>query len=64
MADIIGLEGIHNVRGICELCGFCCNPDTEELNALDCTYKSCPSQVYHQDCLNRYLKSLRIEKYL
>eukprot|EP00210_Caulerpa_lentillifera_P009540 g9098.t1 len=62
MAGAIGLSGIHNVTGICDLCGVKCDRNKEDLNALDCTYKDCPSMVYHQDCLEKYLKSIRLEK--
>ena len=62
MAGAIGLKGIHNVTGVCDLRGVACNPNKEELNALDCTYKDCPPLVYHQDCLEKYLKSIRLEK--
>eukprot|EP00210_Caulerpa_lentillifera_P003131 g2991.t1 len=63
MAGAIGLSGIHNVTGVCDLCGVKCDPNNEDLNALDCTYKECPSMVYHQSCLEKYLKSIRLEKY-
>eukprot|EP00884_Botryococcus_braunii_P007397 jgi/Botrbrau1/16659/Bobra.0068s0075.1 len=35
-----------------------------KLNALDCTFPNCPKEcsVYHQDCLEKYLKSIRLEK--
>eukprot|EP00803_Ostreobium_quekettii_P002460 evm.model.scf_3806.2 EVM.evm.TU.scf_3806.2 scf_3806:6656-10396(-) len=62
MAGAIGLNGIHNVAGRCDLCGLPCDPNADELNALDCTYPSCPSLVYHQDCVERYLRSIRLEK--
>ncbi|GMH39185.1 hypothetical protein BSKO_07083 [Bryopsis sp. KO-2023] len=62
MADAIGISGIHNVSGRCDLCGRGVDAVTEELNALDCTYQDCPPLVYHQDCLEKYLKSIRLEK--
>lgn len=62
MAGAIGLNGIHTVTGQCDLCGQPCDPNDHELNALDCTYPSCPPLVYHQNCLEKYLKSIRLEK--
>lgn len=62
MADAIGIAGIHNVSGKCDLCGRGVDALSEELNALDCTYQDCPPLVYHQDCLEKYLKSIRLEK--
>ncbi|KAK9814734.1 hypothetical protein WJX72_010679 [[Myrmecia] bisecta] len=65
MADVIGLHGIHDVTGYkCDLCGDPCDPSCNELNALSCTFANCPVEcsVYHQDCLEKYLKSVRLEK--
>lgn len=53
------------MEGRCDLCGEACDPETQELNALDCTYApKCPPEcaVYHQDCLEKYLKNIRLEK--
>ena len=53
------------MQGRCDLCSELCDPETQELNALDCTYApQCPPEcaVYHQDCLARYLKTIRLEK--
>ncbi|KAK9808188.1 hypothetical protein WJX73_006553 [Symbiochloris irregularis] len=64
MADALGC-GMHNLVGYsCDYCGKDCDPEAHELNALDCTFAQCPSKasVYHQDCLERYLKSIRLEK--
>ena len=66
MADAIGRAGsLHDIDGYtCDLCGEACDSGTQELNALDCTFDTCPieSAVYHQDCLEKYLKSIRLEK--
>jgi hypothetical protein len=65
MADVITTDGLHNVRGFkCDFCGDLCDPDTCQLNALTCTFPHCPKEcsVYHQDCLEKYLKSIRLEK--
>ena len=65
MATVIGVNGLHNVKGyLCDLCGAPTDPEAQELNALDCTYPNCPadSSVYHQDCLEKYLKSIKLEK--
>ena len=66
MAEIVGLSGIHSLEGfLCDLCGGACDPQAQELNALDCTFSNCSpeSAVYHQDCLEKYLKGIRLEKY-
>lgn len=62
MADAIGIDGMHNVTGLCELCGEECNSALEELNALTCTFAQCNARVYHQDCLEKFLKSIKCEK--
>ncbi|BDA47722.1 hypothetical protein COCOBI_10-5730 [Coccomyxa sp. Obi] len=65
MAEIVGLNGLHNLEGFkCDLCSLPCDPQAQELNALDCTFSNCPSDasVYHQDCLEKYLKSIKLEK--
>lgn len=66
MAELVGLNGIHSLEGfLCDLCGGPCDPQAHELNALDCTFSNCSpeSAVYHQDCLEKYLKGIRLEKY-
>jgi hypothetical protein len=65
MAEIVGLNGLHNLEGyVCDFCAGPCDPQAQELNALDCTFSNCPSDasVYHQDCLEKYLKSIKLEK--
>lgn len=65
MAEALGFEGMHSLQGYkCDFCGQGCDPEAEELNALDCTFAQCPQEaaVYHQDCLEKYLKSVRLEK--
>lgn len=45
---------------ICDLCGEACEA-TQELNGLDCTF--CGDEYcYHQECLEKYLKSIRCER--
>ena len=62
MADLVGKDGIHHVAGACELCGETCDAGAEELNALTCTFVQCNASVYHQDCLEKYLKRSGCEK--
>lgn len=65
MAGAGGIEGLHAIDGTCDLCGECCDSETQELNALTCTFApNCPEEAscYHQDCLERYLKNIRCEK--
>ena len=60
------MEDTHDgVNGsICDWCQEVCDSTAQELNALSCTFADCePSaSVYHQDCLERYLKGLKLEK--
>jgi|AntAceMinimDraft_1070359.scaffolds.fasta_scaffold47093_1 ubiquitin C-terminal hydrolase len=49
---------------ICDWCAEVCDSTSQELNALSCTFADCshvPS-VYHQDCIERYLKGIKLEK--
>ena len=62
MAEFIGKDGIHNISGTCELCGTPCDPGAEELNCLSCTFQQCEAGVYHQDCLEKFLKRIGCEK--
>lgn len=36
MADLVGINGLQNVSGTCDLCGEHCDAKTQHLNALDC----------------------------
>ena len=59
------VPGIHSVKGyLCDLCGHDCDPEKEELNALDCTFANCDPTcaVYHQECLEKYLRKVNLEK--
>lgn len=62
MAALIGKDGIHHVAGLCELCGEPADASAEELNALTCTFAQCNASIYHQDCLEKYLKRSGCEK--
>lgn len=45
---------------ICDVCGEVCEA-TQELNGLDCTFCG-DDYCYHQECLEKYLKSIRCER--
>ena len=47
----------------CDWCGVC-DPEVSELNALSCSFAGCPpdAATYHQDCLERFLKSVGLDK--
>jgi hypothetical protein len=49
---------------ICDWCQETCDSTAQELNALSCTFADCAIEcsVYHQDCLERYLKGIKLEK--
>ena len=48
----------------CDWCGGVCDPEVSELNALSCSFAGCPpdAATYHQDCLERFLKSVGLDK--
>ena len=56
------MEDLHNehLGKTCDLCGETCEAN-QELNLLGCSFQAC-TNVYHQDCLERYLKSIRCER--
>lgn len=57
-----GVDGIHSVSGNCDLCGDAVDATVHELNALTCGYKECPTMIYHQDCIEKYLKKGKLER--
>ncbi|KAK3267111.1 hypothetical protein CYMTET_24315 [Cymbomonas tetramitiformis] len=61
----VDMKDLHDTEGKkCDWCGGECDGSVQELNALHCTFEDCPAEaaVYHQECLERYLKGLRLEK--
>ncbi len=44
----------------CDLCNESCTET--QANLLACTYKYCEGGMYHQECLEKFLKSNRLEK--
>ena len=63
---MVGRDGLHHIRGLlCDLCGGEASTDEQtDLNSLTCTFSRCPdeSSVYHQDCLDKYLRKLGLER--
>lgn len=59
-------ETLHEeVAGnVCDWCQTICDPAVQELNALTCSFAECPetSMSYHQTCLEKYLKSIKLDK--
>ncbi|GBF91869.1 hypothetical protein Rsub_04974 [Raphidocelis subcapitata] len=51
---------LRDIQGVCDLCGDDCYPNEEICTALACTYNKCDCEVYHQACLEKYLKSHRL----
>ena len=49
---------------VCDWCQGICDPAVQELNALTCSFTECPetSMSYHQTCLEKYLKSIKLDK--
>ena len=59
------MESADDYSGaVCDWCGDTCDSTASELNVLTCTFEGCPddASVYHQDCLERYLKGIKLEK--
>ena len=58
-------ETLHDFAtgSVCDWCAERCEGN-DELNALSCTFAECPASaaVYHQDCLEKYLKTIKLEK--
>lgn len=53
-----GQENEDSLR--CDLCSESCAET--QANLLACTYKHCEGGMYHQECLEKFLKSNRLEK--
>lgn len=51
-------------ESICDWCQEPCDSTAQELNALSCTFADCSpdAAVYHQDCIERFLKGIKLEK--
>lgn len=58
---------LHDLTRVCDLCGQEANSEVAEVVSLDCSYAQCASQteteLYHQACLEKYLKSIRCERW-
>ncbi|KAL6758115.1 hypothetical protein V8C86DRAFT_1549659 [Haematococcus lacustris] len=48
--------------GICDLCGTQADAAVAECNWLSCTFQQCTGGLYHQACLQQFLKANRLEK--
>lgn len=60
-----GTNTLHELKGCsCDLCGAEADSQTAEVVALDCSFNKCPpaSGMYHQACLEKYLKSIKCER--
>jgi len=58
-------QSLHELEGLCEYCGEVCDSTQDELNAIACTFEGCPSPtIYHQHCMETYLKTIRLDKYV
>ncbi|CAI5472919.1 unnamed protein product [Closterium sp. Yama58-4] len=56
-------HSLHDIEGVCDYCGEPCDSTQDELNALSCTFEGCASSgVYHQHCIEAFLKSIRLDK--
>ena len=48
--------------GVCDLCGLPSDSSIQECNWLSCTFQHCEAALYHQDCLENFLKKNKLEK--
>ncbi|KAG2442852.1 hypothetical protein HXX76_002931 [Chlamydomonas incerta] len=48
--------------GTCDLCGAISDATVQECNILACTFQHCEGGLYHQECLEKYLKANKLEK--
>ena len=56
MAGAGGIEGLHAIDGTCDLCGEQCDSETQELNALTCTFApNCPEVTFECELSIRFL---------
>ena len=62
-----GLGTLHDfTRGvICDLCSEEVDSEVADAVALDCSFAQCDpeSSCYHTHCLEKYLKSIKCERY-
>lgn len=63
-SGITGTATLHELTGLCDLCGTEADSEVSDVVALDCSFRACPpeSAMYHQACLEKYLKSIRLER--
>ena len=62
----VGTSSLHELKGnLCDLCGKDADSEVSEVVALDCTFQLCPAEAafYHQACLEKYLKSIKCERW-
>eukprot|EP00887_Chlorella_sp_A99_P007317 scaffold2.g7317.t1 len=64
MSGYTGQSSLHDITGSCDLCGLEADSEVSEVVALDCSFQACPPEaaMYHQACLEKYLKSIRLER--
>lgn len=54
-------EEYSRAQGNCDFCGQPCD-DLDELNELTCSFSGCSvHSPYHQDCVEKYLRSIKLE---
>jgi hypothetical protein len=55
---------LRDYKDRCDLCGLEADSEVAEVVGLDCSFAQCPSDslLYHQACLEKYLKSIRCER--
>lgn len=44
----------------CDWCGEMCDQTIQELNLLRCSSQCCTSNLYHQDCLEKHLRKMKL----
>ena len=66
-SGLTGTATLHDVTSgalKCDLCGQEADSEVAELALLDCSGRDCPPEAacYHQACLEKYLKSIKLER--
>jgi hypothetical protein len=54
---------LHDYGGVCDFCQEQCDPETQDLNLVCCSFAKCPTPgVFHQCCVDEYLKKRKLGK--
>ncbi|KAG1680596.1 hypothetical protein FOA52_015044 [Chlamydomonas sp. UWO 241] len=54
--------GEEILQGRCDICGDVSDAAIQECNLLSCTFAQCKDILYHQSCLDKFLRSNKLDK--